>query len=97
MKTTEMSALPALIEKAKLIETQIETLRAILDRIVSSGSPTTQISKQNLTGQESKILKMIQIGKSAAQIATKLNLSRRTVESHIYNMKKKNPSIFSQG
>jgi DNA-binding NarL/FixJ family response regulator len=48
---------------------------------------TISSSSPNLTARQQEVLFFIIRGKSARQIGTILNLSTRTIESHIENMK----------
>lgn len=92
--------LPYLSEQIVQAEKKLLELKDIVDEILSAtgltGNSAHNINTSSLTKQEMKILKMVAASKSSEEIAGILKISKRTVEAHTYNMRKKFGSRFNQ-
>jgi DNA-binding CsgD family transcriptional regulator len=67
----------------------LNILEANLDSIISPFSRTLSTKYISLTPQEIQIANLIKEGKSNRETAELMNLSRRTIESHRENMRRK--------
>jgi len=80
------------LKKSELNQEQsvlIDIIEANLSEITTPCSGESLEKYENLTASESRVARLVKIGKSSKEIANVLRLSTRTVESHRYSIRKK--------
>jgi len=82
-----LSAVQSLIEGRPFFTAKVS--QTLLDNFLSGGSPRRVEERSRLTPREQEIVRLVADGKTNKEIATVLNISVRTVETHRSNIMEK--------
>lgn len=80
-----------LVSHLKLIETKSRELRELISHVENqvSQQPIKHVDDSALTSQEKEIVSLLKQGKTSDEISTRLDISKKTIESHRYNIRNK--------